>query len=163
MVWVDFTIIGLLAGFWGIGVARGFTRQLYALVFWTLAFVVALNFTKEFSFLLEAKVQRPQFRLVAAFSGLLLITLALGSCIGFLLGEAVNKSEIGFFERFGGMFLGVVHGAVFVLFLVIIAGLTPLPADLWWQESKFLPPFQQVAILLRNHVSSGITEYINYR
>ena len=50
-----------------------------------------------------------------------------------------------------------------VLVLVMLAGLTSLPNDLWWKESKLLPPFQISAIWLRDHIPSGLAEYIHYR
>jgi membrane protein required for colicin V production len=50
-----------------------------------------------------------------------------------------------------------------VLVLVMLAGLTSLPNDPWWKVSKLLPPFQISAIWSRNHIPSGLAEYINYR
>jgi len=36
-----------------------------------------------------------------------------------------------------------------------------LPDDLWWKESKLLPPFQLCAIWLRDHIPSGLAEYVH--
>ncbi|MEQ1528103.1 MAG: CvpA family protein [Methylococcales bacterium] len=163
MVWVDFTVIGLLAIFLMIGIVRGFNKQFFSFMFWILAIWVGLNFSKEFSFFWGARISYIPARIAASFAGLLVITLIVGTCIRLLLGDVINKAEIGFFGRLGGLIFGFFQGLVVVLLLVILAGLTALPADLWWQESKFLPIFQQIAILLRDHLSSGITEYINYR
>lgn len=163
MIWVDLTIMALLAVCVVIGFWRGFSKTLFALGFWIFGLWVGLNFSKEFSIFLEPYIHSFPARMTAAFASLLGITLLLGWCISQLLGEVVNKTDIGFFSRLIGMVFGFVQGMVLVLLLVIMAGLTALPKDLWWQESKFLPPFQQVATLLRDHISSGITENINYQ
>ncbi len=57
-------------------------------------------------------------------------------------------------DRFGGMIFGAVRGMVVVTVVVILAGLTPLPKDSWWTESTVIPPFQLLAVWLRDHLSS---------
>jgi membrane protein required for colicin V production len=61
------------------------------------------------------------------------------------------------------MLFGLARGMLVVAVLVLLGGLTPLPEDPWWQESKLIPPFQALAIWLRDHIPSGMTGYINYR
>jgi membrane protein required for colicin V production len=61
------------------------------------------------------------------------------------------------------MLIGVIHGMFSVVILVLIAGLTHLPDDPWWKESKLLLPFQICAIWLRDHIPSGMAEHIHYR
>jgi len=163
MIWVDFTILVILAVAVIIGLLRGYTKTVYSLGFWLLAIVVGLNFSKEFSLFLVGRIDSIPARMAAAFACLLLITLFLGACISLLLGEKINKPEIGILERLGGMIFGFGHGLLIVLLLVIMSGLGQLPKESWWQESKLLPVFQQVAVLLRNNISSGTTGYLNYQ
>ena len=66
-------------------------------------------------------------------------------------------------DRFGGMVFGVFRGMTLVTVIVILAGLTPLPKDSWWMKSTLIPPFQLLAVWLRDHVSLGMAEYIKYR
>jgi membrane protein required for colicin V production len=80
-----------------------------------------------------------------------------------LLGESIKTTKLTFTERLGGMIIGVFRGMVIVVVLVMLAGLTALPNDLWWKESKLLPPFQIGAIWLRDHIPSGLAEYVHYR
>jgi membrane protein required for colicin V production len=94
---------------------------------------------------------------------LFLITLIVGGLIRMLLGESINKYDLTFMDYLGGMICGAAHGMFVVVVLVLLAGLTHLPNDLWWKESKLLPPFQIGAIWLRDHIPSGMTGYIHYR
>jgi len=79
------------------------------------------------------------------------------------LGESLKRAELTFTDCLGGMILGVLHGMVAVVVLVMLVGLTSLPDDAWWKESKLLPPFQICAIWLRDHIPSGMAEYVHYR
>jgi membrane protein required for colicin V production len=94
---------------------------------------------------------------------LFVMTLVLGGLISFLLGVLVNKTGLTGTDRFAGMIFGIVRGMVVVSILVMLAGLTPLPEDSWWKESKLIPPFQSLALWLRDHIPSGLAGYIKYR
>ncbi len=163
MIWIDFTLIGLIFIFFVSGLLRGFTKEVFSLVFWILAIWVSLMFSREFSGFLESTISHPSARMVASFVALFAITLSLGGLIGFLLSVLAKKTGLTFMDRFGGMVFGVVRGMIVVTVVVILAGLTPLPKDSWWTESTLIPPFQLLAVWLRDHLSSGMAEYISYR
>lgn len=163
MIWLDYAIIGLVSIALIIGLLRGFKVELFSLAFWVLAIVIGLSFSLEFSVFLESTISDTSPKIAASFTLLLLITLIVGTLIRLVLGESINKPELTFLDRLGGMIIGVLHGMIVAVILVIMAGLTSLPEDLWWKESKLLPPFQLCAVWLRNHIPSGMAEYIHYR
>lgn len=155
--------MGLVFIFFIVGLLRGFIKELFSLGFWTLAIWVSLNFSREFSGFLEPEISQPSTRMIASFMALFAITLCLGSLISFLLNVLIKSTGLTFMDRFGGMMLGVVRSMVVITVVVILAGLTPLTKDSWWMESTMIPPFQSLAVWLRDHISSGVTEYISYR
>lgn len=163
MIWIDFTLIGLVFISVVIGLLRGFIKEVFSLAFWMLASWVSLRFSREFSGFLESTISHPSARMVASFVVLFAITLILGGLIGFLVSVLAKKSGLTFMERFGGMVIGVVRGMIIVTVVVMLAGLTPLPKDSWWTESTVIPPFQLLAVWLRDHIPSGLAEYISYR
>jgi membrane protein required for colicin V production len=128
-----------------------------------LASWVSLRFSREFSGFLESTISHPSARMVASFVVLFAITLILGGLIGFLVSVLAKKSGLTFMERLGGMVIGVVRGMIIVTVVVMLAGLTPLPKDSWWVRSTLIPPFQLLAVWLRDHIPSGLAEYISYR
>jgi membrane protein required for colicin V production len=163
MIWIDFAIIGLVLVSLIIGLVRGFIKEAFSLVTWILGIWVGLSFSREFSSFLEQSISYPSARIAAAFAILFVMTLVLGGLISFLLGVLVNKTGLTGTDRFAGMIFGIVRGMVVVSILVMLAGLTPLPEDSWWKESKLIPPFQSLAVWLRDHVPSGMSGFINYR
>jgi membrane protein required for colicin V production len=163
MIWIDFTLLGVIFIFFVIGLLRGFTKEVFSLAFWVLAIWVSLMFSRDFSGFLEPSVSHLPARMIASFVALFAITLSFGGLIGFLLTILAKKAGLTFMERFGGMVLGIVRGLIVVTVVVILAGFTPLPKDSWWTESTLIPPFQLLAVWLRDHFSSGMAEYIIYR
>jgi len=163
MIWIDFAIIGMVFISLVIGLLRGFIKEAFSLVTWILAIWVGLSFSREFSRFLEQSISYPSARIAASFAILFVMTLVLGGMISFLLGVLVNKTGLTGTDRFIGMIFGVARGMVVVSIIIMLAGLTPLPEDSWWKESKLIPPFQTLAIWLRDHVPSGVAGYINYR
>jgi membrane protein required for colicin V production len=163
MIWIDYVIIGLVFIAFITGFLRGFSLEFFSLLFWLLAIGVGLSFSREFSVFLESIISNPLPKIAASFLLLFLITLIVGSLIRVLLGESIKKTTLTFTDRLGGMIFGALHGMVVVVVLVMLAGLTALPDDLWWKKSKLLPSFQTCVIWSRDHIPSGLAEYIHYR
>ena len=163
MIWVDNAIIALLAIYTLVGVMRGFSQEVFSIIVWVIGIIVAWFFSQDFSVLLLKYFGFHFSRLAASFAALVVITLTMGGIINMLLADAVKRTGLTFINRLGGMLLGGVHGLVVVFVLVVVAGLTPLPKDRWWQESKYIPPFQSLASLVKGNSSSKLASSINYR
>lgn len=163
MIWVDYAITVLVSMRLLIGLLRGFSVEMFALIFWALGTCIGLGFSVEFSVFLESAITNFIPKIATAFISLIFITLIIGGLIRLILGESIKKNDLTFMDHLGGMIIGVIHGMFLVVILVLLAGLTHLPDDPWWKESKLLPPFQIGAVWLRDHIPSGMAEYINYR
>jgi membrane protein required for colicin V production len=163
MIWIDYAIIGLLCIYVFLGLARGGGKEILSLVSWFLAFGVGWSFALEFSDFLATAIKTPSTRIAASFACLLAITRIFTSFIFFLMTEEKKKAGVTFVGHFFGMLVGLVRGLVVVAAIILIGGLTPLPADSWWRESKLIPPFQSSAVWLRDNIPFGIAGYIRFR
>ncbi len=159
---IDYAIIALLLTSSIIGLFLGFVKEAFSLLLWVAAIWVGLNFSREFSGFLEGAIDYPSARIAAAFAMLFLLTLIVGNLISYLLGALVEKTGLTGSDRFAGMIFGLGRGMVVVSLIIMMAGLTPLPEDSWWKESVLIPPFQSLAVWLKDHIPSGMTDYINY-
>jgi membrane protein required for colicin V production len=57
---------------------------------------------------------------------------------------------------------GIARGALLVVVLVVLAGLTALPRDPWWQGSRLIPVFQGIALGLKPHLPAALRDYIDF-
>jgi membrane protein required for colicin V production len=163
MVWVDIAIVVLLVVYAMGGTIRGYRQEAYSVVFWIIGFIVAWFFCQDFAVLLLKVFHSQSARLAASFMALVSITLGVSGIINWLLAGSVKKTRLSFLDRCGGLLAGWVHGMLIVFILVVVAGLTTLPKDRWWQQSKYLPPFQSLAILVKESISTKLASSINYR
>ncbi len=125
---------------------------------WGVATWVGLHFSRSLSELIESLIRSPSARIIVAFIILFLITLVLGALVSYLLGELVKKTGLTGSDRFAGMIFGITRGLIVVSLVVMLAGLTPLPEDTWWKESVLIPPFQSLAVWLRDFIPIGMND-----
>lgn len=162
MNWVDFVLLGIICVSLLISLARGFVREAFSLAAWILAFWVSWTFFRELAVHFEPWVSVPSLQLGLAFATLLLVTLILGAMVNFLVSQLVEKTGLTGTDRLFGLFFGVARGVLLVAILVLLAGLTPLPNDPWWQESQLIPYFQELAVWLRGFLPVDVAEMFNY-
>jgi membrane protein required for colicin V production len=162
-IWVDYVLAVLLGvpAFWGLW--RGLLKELYALSAWLLAIVISLQYNADLVFLLQNAVANPISRIVVAFGILLAITLLFAALINFLLTELIYQSSVGLMSRLFGLCLGLIKGSVWVLILIFMAGFSSVQEEPWWKQSLLLPPFQALAIWLKEYIPSNLAGYINFR
>lgn len=145
MNWADYVILGVLTISVFIGVFRGFIKEVLALAIWVVALWVAWQFAGDAAVWLEPHVELPSARVAIAFVGLLLLVLALGGLMNWLLSLLVESTGLSGTDRLLGLFFGAARGVVLLCGVVLVAGLTPLPQDPWWQQSLLIPRLEDVA------------------
>lgn len=162
MIWVDYGILIIVALSALISVMRGFVREALSLVAWVAAFWVAFGFHQYLATLFVDYIDAPSIRLISAFVLLFVVTLIICAIINNLVAKLVEKSGLSGTDRMLGVLFGIARGAVVVAILVLMAGLTPLPADPWWKESIFIVHFQSMALWLREFLPPDIAANFQY-
>jgi membrane protein required for colicin V production len=162
LIWIDYTILGMILISAIIGLFRGFVKEAFSLVIWVIAIWIGLNFSREFSMFLNTMIDYPSIRIALSFAVLFFLTLLIGAVVSYLLSELVKKTGLTGTDRFAGMIFGIARGFVLTAIMIMLAGLTPLPEDPWWKESSLIPPFQSLAVWLREVIPSSMAGYIKY-
>jgi membrane protein required for colicin V production len=140
---IDWIIIALIALSALISLIRGFVKEAMSLVIWMVAFAVAVNFKESAAELLINMIDQPSIRQLAAFGGLFVGTLLLGSMVNFLLGKLVSSTGLSGTDRMLGLVFGVFRGLLIVLALVVLLpSALPVDKDPWWPASALIPVFQ---------------------
>jgi len=136
MNWLDLVFIGIIAVSVVISLVRGFVREVISIVVWAAAFWISIRFAPVLSTYLEGWVDSPTIRLVAAFAGLFVVTLILGAIINYLAGQLVGRTGLTGTDRMLGVVFGGLRGGIIVGLLVLMAGLTSIPQETWWRQSR---------------------------
>jgi len=162
MNWIDIIILGILLVSALISLVRGFVREALSLVVWVGAFWVAITYSPMLEAQFAEHINTPSLRLALSFFLLFLATLVAGGVVNFLIGQLVDRTGLSGTDRVLGMVFGAARGVAVVAALVLLAGLTPLPKDPWWQASTLLPHFQMLALWLRDFLPPDIAGNIAF-
>lgn len=162
MNWADYAIIAVIGISVAVSLMRGFLREALSLFTWILALWVALALFEQFADFFAPWIGVPSARLVIAFVILFLLVLVAGSIINSIVARLVKKTGLSGTDRVVGILFGFARGVVVIGLLVLSAGLTTLPQDLWWQEAHLLGHFQGLALWMRDFLPEELANNIHY-
>ncbi|MCU7804941.1 MAG: CvpA family protein [Candidatus Thiodiazotropha sp. (ex Lucinoma annulata)] len=162
MLWIDILIIAIIALSAIISLIRGFVQEALSLATWIAAFALAWFFFRPLAVELEPWIDVQSIRLGVAYAIILLLVLILGGVVNHFMKVLVDTTGLSGTDRLIGIFFGVARGAVVVAILVLLAGLTPFPNDNWWQASRLIPYFQDMALWLKSFLPDDIAANFHY-
>jgi membrane protein required for colicin V production len=162
MNWPDYAILAVIAISTGVGALRGFIKEVFSLLVWAAAFLVAYRFGGDVAALMEDSVSLPSARTAMGFTGLFIAVLLVGGLLNYLLGRLVESTGLSGTDRLLGGVFGAVRGLALVLAVLLVAGLTPLPADPWWQESRSIARLMPLVERAASYLPESIAEHLDF-
>jgi membrane protein required for colicin V production len=141
---------------------RGFTRELIALLAWIFGVIAAIVFSPLVASWLPDFGAHEAVRYILAFGLILLLALFLGALVAWPLGSVIRKSGLGFVDRFMGADFVIARGALLVLGFVLVAGLTTLPRQDWWQNAALAPALAAAAMAASPWLPEAWAQKLDY-
>lgn len=135
MIWVDWCVAFVLLISAAVGVFRGLTRELLGLLGWVLALWLTWQFSDNAAGWLESSIATPSIRHAVAAAAVFAVGLMAGALFSWGVGRLIQKSPFAATDRVLGAGFGLLRGTLFAVLFVMLAGLTPLKRDAWWQQS----------------------------
>ena len=146
MTALDWCVIGAMALSTLFAFIRGFVREFIALLTWVVGVVAAILFSPTLAAWFPGFGANEAVRYILAFALILVVALLLGALVAWPLGAVIRKSGLGFVDRFLGAIFGVARGALLVVGFALVAGLTSLPRQDWWQNAALAPALVAAAM-----------------
>jgi membrane protein required for colicin V production len=137
-------VLSVLFAYW-----RGVVRELVALAAWVSGLGAAVLYTDAVAARFAGWDVAPAARHVAAFALIVVVFLVAGALVAWLLRGAVHAVGLGFVDRFLGALFGIARGAIVAVVFALVAGLTALPRQDWWQNSLVGPVLAGSALALK--------------
>lgn len=141
---------------------RGVVRELIALATWIAGFVLAIRYAGPTAQLFSGLDFPPVAKHVLAFALILIAALLVGALIATLLSGAVRAVGLGFVDRVLGAAFGLVRGLVVVVVFALIAGVTSLPRQDWWQNSMLGRPLATAALALKPYLPRAWAQRLDF-
>jgi len=145
MQYADYVVLAIIAISMLVGAVRGFVKEAFSLLVWAAAFLIAFQYSGALAMQLENQIELPSVRTSLAFAGLFIGVLLVGGLLTYLVGMLVEKTGLSGTDRLLGGVFGGARGLALVLALMLVAGLTPVPQDPWWQQSRAIQSLMPLA------------------
>jgi membrane protein required for colicin V production len=158
----DFGVVAVVALSTLLAFVRGVLRELIALASWVIAFVLAFAYGDQIAALLPKFEAAPAARPVLAYALIFIVMLVAGALVAVVVSKAVRAVGLGFLDRFLGAVFGAARGGAVVMLFVLVAGLTALPRQDWWQNALSAPALATAALSLRPWLPPTWAERLDY-
>ncbi len=158
----DYSVLLIIGFSILLSLMRGMVREVLALLSWFVAFWIANIYSVQFEPILPNAIPDESLRFLAAFVILFLVTLLLMSLLTITLSELVKTIGLSMMDRGLGAFFGLARGLLIVLVLVLLAGLTAVPRQGFWQNAMFSAPLEALAVSIKPWLPDDLSKRIKY-
>lgn len=156
----DYAVIAILAASLALGAWRGLVYELLSLAGWPISFLLSKLFGRDVVTMMPG--EQETIRIALAYAAVFVATMILWSVLVWLFSRLVKAVGLGGLDRAMGGVFGLVRGALVVLAIVWLAGLTGVPEQPFWRTAKLSQPAEDVALLTRGWLPDGIAQRIRY-
>jgi len=158
----DFALIAIVALSTLFAFARGIVRELIALATWVAALVAAFVYAGAVAALFSRLDMSAAAKHILAFALILIAILVAGALVARMLSSAVKAIGLGFVDRLLGAVFGVARGLAVVVLFALIAGVTTLPKQDWWQNSMLGRSLAEAAMALNPWLPRAWAERLDF-
>ena len=162
MTWPDYAILGTIAISILVGALRGFIKEVFSLVVWAAAFVIAYQYGGGIAALMEDHIALPSARTAMGFTGLFIVVLLIGGLLNYLLGRLVESTGLSGTDRLLGAVFGTARGLALVIAVLLVAGFTPIPADPWWKEAQLVQRMMPFVEWSSGFLPEDVSEHLDF-
>lgn len=162
MDWPGYAIIAVIVISVVVGALRGFIKEVFSLLVWAAAFLVAYHFAGDVARLMEGTVTLPSARTAMGFSGLFIAVLLVGGLINYLLGRLVVSTGLSGTDRLLGGVFGAARGLVLTVAVLLVCGFTPIPGDPWWKESQTIQRMLPLVTWAAAYLPESVVEHLDF-
>lgn len=135
MLAIDWIFGGVLLASLLVGAWRGLIYELFSLVSWVAAFLLARWLAPELAAHLPMSGSSESVRYAVAFAVVFVLSVLVGSLLAALVQKLFAAVGLRPADRALGAMFGLVRGVLLLLLATVVITMTPLKTDAWWQMS----------------------------
>lgn len=134
--WVDIAMLAVLVISMIVGAMRGFVFELLSLAGWVAAWIAAQWFGPELSQHLPVGTPGSPLNLGAGYVVTFVVALVVWTIGAKLVRLVIHATPLSLIDRVLGAAFGLLRGAVVLLLITFVVGITPLEKNPLWRQSQ---------------------------
>ena len=139
MASIDWILLALLAASLLLGAWRGLVYEVFSVIGWIAAFLLAQWFAPDVAEKLPMQGSGETLRHAAAFVLVFIVSVFAAGLFSALMKKIISVVGLRPVDRILGAFFGLFRGLIFLLALSVVVHMTALQESEWWLESKGAP------------------------
>lgn len=157
----DYAVMAVIALSALRGAWRGLLSEVFGLIGWIAAFFIACRCVGLVVPYIPANWPGGALtQWVLAFALIVIGVVLVASVANALLARLVEVSGLGGIDRSLGLMFGLARGAILVVLLVALAGLTELPQQEFWRHALLRPYAEQGVRELKSLLPQPLADYV---
>ena len=157
----DYAVMAVIALSALRGAWRGLLSEVFGLIGWIAAFFIACRCVGLVVPYIPANWPGGALtQWVLAFALIVIGVVLVASVANALLARLVEVSGLGGVDRSLGLMFGLARGAILVVLLVALAGLTELPQQEFWRHALLRPYAEQGVRELKSLLPQPLADYV---
>lgn len=158
----DYVVSGIFLVSIVLSIIRGFVREALSVAGWVVAFIVAGAYASFFEKFLPVEITGETLRISIAFVLAFLSVLLITALATMSLSVLIKGIGLGFIDRLLGSVFGFIRALAIVMLLVLIAGLTTIPNQVFWQQAALSRPLEAIAMQVLPWLPNDLSKRISY-
>lgn len=160
MTGLDFVVIGILLLSALLGLWRGLVHELMALLGWPFALVLCKLSAGHLAPMLPLK--QDTARLVVAYALVFIAALIVWSVLTRLLAKLLKTVGLSWSDRVMGGLFGLLRGAMVLLIMVWMVGLTNYFQKPFWRDALTTGMLERAALMTKSWLPDSVAQRIHY-
>lgn len=154
---ITVVMLSVLLGWW-----RGLVYEVLSLLGWVAAWIVARVFAADVAPYMPAALGAESAKVAAAFAALFVATLIASGIVAWLLSKLIKFVGLGWLDGLMGGLFGMLRGALVVLVLVVLAGMTSLPQQPFWRNAWLGKPLENTVLAVQGWLPESVAQRVRY-
>ncbi len=158
----DYVVLGIFLVSVILSVIRGFVRESLSIAGWVVAFIAAGAYTSYFEPFLPTEIIGETLRYSITFVLVFLSVLLITALMTMLLSALIKGIGLGFIDRLLGSLFGLLRALIIVTIITLIAGLTTVPNQSFWQQAVLSRPLEVIALQVLPWLPNDLSKRISF-
>ncbi len=156
----DFGVIAIILASLLLGLFRGFVYEVLSFLGWPVTYFLSKAFASSVAPMMP--ITQESMRIAVAYVVIFIAGLVAWSLLVFLLTKIIKAIGLGGIDTFLGSLFGVLRGAMIVVALACLAGLTDIPKQPFWQQARTSQSTEGFAKLAKTYLPDSVAQRIQF-
>jgi membrane protein required for colicin V production len=156
----DYTVIAIFLASLVLGLWRGLVYEVLSFLGWPVAYFLSKFFASSVAPMMP--ITQEAMRIAVAYVVIFIVGLIVWSVLVFILTKLTKAIGLGGVDTFLGAVFGLLRGAMMVIAVVCLAGLTKIPEQPFWQQARMSKSAEEFAVLAKTYLPDSVAQRIQF-